>query len=337
MSKTQTHRPSLRLLALMALLTLTVIAQARDEAPESFAQIDVVNVREHAWDEQPRFAAKSKTFFRTPNDGGLIYVEFAPAWNIEPARDPLGVHYHYFHEWAYLLSGDFVIHEPVSPHQHHGAAYRFVEGTWLDRPAYSLHGGDWETGGWRPQNASRMIIMEEGDGSVVTLGPEGDHFKPDFPRSKPEPYDPDWNEVEHFPRAWIVHSASDLEWERDREVEGRYIKWLSDDGRGFRARLIKIPPGWSPPKDAGKHYYAHAHRLLYVLYGDLQIWSFKDATDAGSAVRATQDFFVHQPATALWGYGKGPATDNGAVWLEVIYSRGLEIGGGPIQAPVTLR
>ena len=221
------------------------------------------------------------------------------------------------------------------PHQKHGAAYRFVEGTWLDRPAYTLHGGDWETGGLRPQNSSRMIIMEEGDGGVVTLGPNGDHFKPDFPNSKPKSYDPDWQKIKRFPRPWIVDSASALEWEEDSEVAGRMVKWLSDDSDGFRARMIKIPPNWKAPSNAGKQYFERAHRLRYVLYGDMRVWSFASPTDEGATTEAKQDYFIHQPPATLWGYGEGPVTQGGAVWLEVTYSQGLKVGGGPIESPKT--
>ena len=320
-----------------ALLWVTVpmlVASASfGQAPREWTHLEIVDVNAHPWDETPRFAARSKTFFKTPDDGGLIYAEFAPTWSVAPARDPLGPHYHLFHEWAYLLSGDFVIHEPVSPDQQHGAVYRFVEGTWLDRPAYTLHGGDWETGGLRPQNASRLLIMEEGDGSVITLGPDGDHFKPDFPDSRPDPYDPDWQKVDRFPRPWIVDSASVLEWENDPNLKGRLVKWLSDDGDGFRARMIKIPPGWSAPAGTKNHYFTKAHRLRYVLYGDLRVLAFSDPDEQGKSTQAGSDFFIYQPPNSLWGWGDEPITKDGAVWLEVTYSAGLKVGGGPIEEP----
>ncbi len=325
--------PAILAVAALLLLVAPCLADDASAAPNTWAPLDIVNVSEHPWDETPRFASKSKTFFKTPDDGGLIYFEFDPTWSMDMARDPLGSHYHLFHEWAYQLSGDFIIHEPVSTQQKHGAAYRFVEGTWLDRPAYTLHGGDWETGGWRPQNASRMIIMEEGDGSVITVGPDGDHFKPDFPDSKPEPYDPNWQAVERFARPWIIDSNSALEWEPDKYVPGRFVKWLSDDRDGFRGQLVKIPPGWTPSPNTEKRYFSEAHRLRYVLFGDMQVWSFADPQDKGTSVTVGPDHFIYQPPNSIWGYGSGPVSQRGAVWLEVTYSRGLKIGGGPMVEP----
>ncbi len=323
---------------ILCLLAFSALGQTSGKSPlpDEWQALNIIDVTSHPWDQPSRFASRTKSFFRTPDEGSLIYVEFSPTWKIEPGKDRLGPHYHYFHEWAYLLSGDFVIHEPVSPYQKHGAAYRFVEGTWLDRPAYTLHGGDWETGGLRPQNPSRMIIMEEGDGGVVTFGPTGDHFKPDFPDSRPKNYDPDWQKVSHFPRPWIIDSSSALEWEWDSEVAGRMVKWLSDDGNGFRARMIKIPPGWSAPETGGKQFYRNAHRLRYMLYGDMQVWSFAGPNDTGKAMAVNQDDFIHQPPDSLWGYGDGPVTQQGAVWLEVTYSHGLKVGGGPIESPVQI-
>ena len=142
--------------------------------------LQIVDVSAMDWDERPRFKSKSKTFFRS-GAGSFVYARFSPTWDTKPfAGGPLGSHYHLWHEFAYILEGDLVVTEPVSPHQQNGALFRYVQGTWLDRPAYTLHGGGWATGGLRAQNPCTLIIFEEGDGSVVTVGPDGDHYKPDF-------------------------------------------------------------------------------------------------------------------------------------------------------------
>ena len=302
-------------------------------ADEQWQPLQIIDVGNHPWDTSPRFHSKTKTFFKGPNDSSLIYAHFLPRWDMNPPADPLGPHYHHWHEWAYVLDGDFVIHEPVSPHQKSAMLSHFTQGTWLDRPAYTLHGGGWEVGGMRAQNACTLIIFEEGDGSVVTLGPNGDHFKPDFP-DKPAPYLPDWQAVQQFKHPWIVHTGTDLEWETDTRVPGRMLKWLSDDQKeGFRARLVKIPPGWEAPQQHKAGYYKQASRFIYIIYGDLTIMQRHGPADEGTQEQLSKDFFVYQAPYSLFGFPDGPATTTGAVWLEVIYAQGLAIGGGRIEIP----
>lgn len=324
--------------ALFALAGVFSFSLGVDAQENDWAPLQIVDVQALPWDEQPRFKVNSKTFFRAPNKGTFIYAQWFPTWNTElsPRGGGLASHYHLWNEWAYMLKGDLVVQEPVSPYQRNGTMYRYVEGTWLDRPAYTLHGGGWATGGLRSQNPVTLIIFEEGDGSVVTVGPGGDHYKPDFP-DKPVPYEPDWRAVKQFARPWIVHSGSDLEWETDTQVEGRFVKWLSDNrSEGFRAQLVKIPPGWTAPEGTPKTYFQKGSRMRYVLYGDVQIWSFDDPNSAGVATRASEDFFIFQPAGSIWGYGDGPVSEQGAVWLEVTYSEGVAHGGGPIEEPAAI-
>lgn len=306
-------------------------ANADHHKNPNWQPLQIINVQDFPWDENPRFKSKSKTIFRGPNGSSLIYSQFAPSWDMTPPGDSLGSHYHLWHEWGYLIEGDFILHEPVSVDQKHGVLNRFIQGSWLDRPAYTLHGGEWEIGGMRAQNASILLLFEEGDGSVVTVGPDGDHFKPDFP-DKPVPYEPDWRAVKQFNHPWMVHSSIDLEWEPDQKISGRLVKWLSDDRLlGFRAQLLKIPPGWTAPADVEKTYFKQANRFLYVLYGDMQIWQFDNPGDDGNPVTVNKDHFIHQPPYGIWGYGKGPVTTGGAVWLEVTYAKGVAVGGGQIE------
>ena len=301
-----------------------------------WSALQIVDVNAMDWDEQPRFKSKSKTFFRG-DKGSFVYARFSPTWDTKPfAGGPLGSHYHLWNEFAYMLEGDLVVNEPVSPYQKNGALYRYVEGTWLDRPAYTLHGGGWVTGGMRAQNPCTLIIFEEGDGSVVTVGPDGDHYQPDF-EGRPDPYEPDWQAVKQFPRPWIVDSAAALEWEDDTVLAGRLVKWLSDDQLdGFRAQLVKIPPGWTSPEGTPRTYFEQANRMRYMIYGDMQVWNFDGPDSAGEATTVTKDFYIHQGPRSIWGYGDGPVTEQGAVWLEVTYAKGLTHGGGEIEQPIAL-
>ena len=303
-------------------------------ATSGWAPLSVVDVDKFPWDTRPRYHAKSKTFFVGPEVGAFVYSVFPPTTDTKMPPPGMAPHYHYWHEWGYTLKGDSVLPEPVSPYQKNGMLYRKREGGWLSRPALSLHGGSWETGGMRAQFPYHLLIFEEGDGSLVTVGPKGDHIKPDFPESKPDPYMPDWKQVKSFTRPWLVDSQSDLEWETDPNVPGRFIKWLSDDmADGFRSQLVKIPPGWVAPGGGKKTYNANANVLRYVVSGDMKVWAFTGPKDAGKAVQTQENTFIYQPPRSIWGYGAGPVSKEGAVWLEVTYAKGLSVGGGPIEEP----
>ena len=319
---------------LLAALSLGACAETSDESAAGSATVEagwpalqIVNVNEFPWDEPGRFGARTKTFFRS-DTGSFVYIRFFPTWDTDMPVERLGPHYHIFHEWAYVLGGDYVIHEPVSPYQRNPPLYRYVEGTWLDRPAYTIHNGTWATGGVRAQNPNTMILFEEGDTGVTIIDP-----------SKPsEPGADDWRAVEQFARPWIVDSGSALEWEQDPMVEGRLLKWLSDDLKGgFRAQLVKIPPGWAAPEGFQKSYFEHANRMRYLIYGDMLVWQFDEPAAEGTSVRVSGDSYVYQSPRSIWGYGAGPVTEEGAVWLEVTYGKGLAVGGGPIEEPIVIQ
>lgn len=309
---------------------------------EGWKTVEIVDVGSKPWDASAPYG-RTKDIMTTDKGGHFRYVLFPPTWDttLRKAGTPGNVatpHYHRFHEWAYILAGDYVIYEPATPYQRNPVLYRYLEGTWLDRPAYTLHSGDWATGGVRSQNANVMIIFEEGNVSGA-IAPEGKIRRgPSSATGEFLTDEPDWRKVA-FNHPWIVNSGSDMEWEKDAEIEGRMVKWLSDDPvQGFRAQLVKVPPGWTPPQNvAAKSYFKDANRIRYVLYGDLQVWTFKDSEDTGTPVQARKDFFIYQPARSIWGYGEGPVTDEGAVWLEVTYAKGLEVGGGAIEEATVIR
>ena len=304
-----------------------------------WAQLQIVDLESFPWDEQPRYHARSKTIFNGgPNKGYLVWVIFNPTWNTEmPKGGGLGAHYHPYWEWGFTLKGDSALTEPVSPDQKNGMFYRKKEGGWLTRPPNGLHGGGWATGGKRAQNPYHLLIFEEGDGSVITVGPKADHFFPDWPDRKPDPYMPDnWLSVESWARPWLLDSVTDLEWEEDSRIAGRFVKWLDDDkANGFRSQLVKIPPGWTPPDGMKGSYFENANVMRYLVYGDLKVWLFDSADDdSPEAVNIKQDSFIYQPARSIWGYGAGSVSELGAIWLEVTYARGVSHSrGGPIEEP----
>ncbi len=319
--------------------TEPIVATVTPDA-NGWAQLQIVDMESFPWDEQPRYHSRSKTIFHGPDEGYLVWSIFHPTWTTEmPKGGGLGAHYHPYWEWGFTLKGDSALTEPVSPDQKNGMYYRKSEGGWLTRPPNGLHGGGWATGGKRPQNPYHLLIFEEGDGSVITVGEDADHFFPDWPDRKPDPYMPDdWLTVERWERPWLVDTVEDLEWEVDSQIEGRLVKWLDDDKKyGFRSQLVKIPPGWTPPEGLKGSYFETANVMRYLVYGDLKVWLFEnDRDDNPEVVSLQQDSFIYQPPRSIWGYGSGPVSENGAVWLEVTYARGVKHSQGPIEKPTEI-
>ncbi len=251
--------------------------------PDAWAQLAIVDMDEFPWDTESerRFNNPSKTIFKGADVGQMVYSIFAPTFNTTIYRGAgMGAHYHPYWEWGYTLKGDSALTEPVSPNQKNGMYYRKREGGWLTRPPNSLHGGGWATGGKRPQLPYHLLLWEEGDGSVITVGPNADHYFPDWDR-QPDPYLPDdWQSVKGWKRPWLVDSQQDLEWEDDSQVAGRLVKWLDDDMEfGFRSQLVKIPPGWTPPEGMKGSYFENANVMRYLIWGDMKVWLFDGPDD----------------------------------------------------------
>lgn len=196
-----------------------------------------------------------------------------------------------------------------------------------------------------------LIIMEEGDGSLIYVPKDAKHggaryrvghtdqyLDADAIAAKGEKYKHwDWRNVKHFTRPWMVDSIRDLEWETDDEIPGRFVKWLDDDMQGgFRSQLVKIPPGWRGP-EGHKEYFEKANRFRYMLWGDMKVWQFKNPTDSGEPVKVTPGYFIYQPPRTIWGYGPESASQRGAIWLEVTYAEGFRHGGGLIENPKVLK
>lgn len=321
------------------LVAASGIAQAQATAPVT--ELRIIDVDAAPWDTTlsgPASRLKTKTLFRTENYGRVVFYYFLPTWDTKlhpagSAENPARAHLHQYHEWSYILGGDYVIHEGISPFQRNPAVVRYVEGMWMSRPAYSLHSGDWATGGLRSQNPASMLVMEEGEHSVTYL-PNSKQSSRSSKTRQAIVTDTTPAELARktYTYAYIVNSGADMEWE-DEPGTGRMVKWLSDDPeQGFRSQLIKVPPGWKPQADAAKTYFETANRVRYMLYGDLKIMSPSKAGAAPQLVTLKKDVLVHQPPGVVWAFADGSATDSGAVWLEVTYAKGLAKSTGPIEA-----
>ncbi len=77
--------------------------------------------------------------------------------------------------------------------------------------------------------------------------------------------------------------------------------------------------------------------MRYLIYGDMLVWQFDEPAAEGTSVRVSGDSYVYQSPRSIWGYGAGPVTEEGAVWLEVTYGRGLKVGGGPIEEFIVIQ
>ena len=111
---------------------------ANDEV--NWEPLQVQNVDNIPWDERFRMgkagSTNGKLLFFNPNGGVLLYVKFNPGWD----ADGTEAHYHTFHEWGYVLDGSFPLYEFVSPKQKTGSLVDMKQGTFMDRPAFSIHG-----------------------------------------------------------------------------------------------------------------------------------------------------------------------------------------------------
>ena len=304
-------------------------AQAQeDDRPAGRDTLRITDVNAMEWDDRFRMGKKGtssgKLLYRNADGALLFYVRFAPGWDAE-TRDR---HYHDFHEWGYVLEGNFIIYEFISPAQHKGSLVNMHPGTWMDRPAYSIHGN----------RADAMQRQKVPPGSLQLLFAEGGKTVSLSPDSKM--YSDDWRAVKQFTNAHFRHTATTevMEWEEDAQLPGVNVKWLSDDWQGgFRARLLYAPPGWVHPRAQERTYFDKAQRFIYVLYGDMEILQSAGPDDAGRKITLGKDFFIDQPPGSIWQWGAGPVTESGCQWLEVTYAEGTRTGNGPIEEMKILR
>ena len=313
---------------LFCIVTFSNIQAQDEELSTDWKTLQVVDVNALEWDERFRMGKKGtstgKLLYRNDSGAIMFYVQFAPGWDAE-TKDR---HYHDFHEWGYVLEGDFILYEFVSPEQTMGSLVDMRPGTWMDRPAYSIHGN----------RADAMQRQKVTPGSLQLLFAEGGKTISLNPNSKM--YSDEWREVKQFTNAHFQDTATTeaMEWEEDVELPGVSVKWLSDDWQGgFRARLRYAPPGWTHPRAPERTYFEKAQRFIYVLYGDMKVRTSEGPNDAGRNMTITKDSFIDQPPRSIWGWDTDPVTNSGCMWLEVTYAEGTRIGNGPIEEMKILR
>ena len=261
---------------------------------------------------------KAKTLYNNEQTGDRLVVLWVPI-GAPGGRN----HYHTFHEWAYWLTGDFVNNEYTSPLQRIGDFQQFREGVFLDRPAYSLHGG--EPGRLDSQVGGTCLIMEEGGKTIYVI--------PDDPN-----YSDEWKQVKQWTVPRIIDTISELPWEPYDGANDIGIKRLvNDQVRGFRAVMWLLPAGWktSGSGQFGRaHYYKQAHQFNYILNGDLQLQCWASPEQKAKQVRLTKDFYFEKAPMAISGLADGTVSETGCVWLQVTYARGTSIPNVPIEDAV---
>lgn len=311
-------------------LILTAVVTNAPHAATPTASAPAIRVLDT--DRMPKLPAgipgwQAKTLFGGPG-GARLAVYYIP-----PGAEGAVLHYHDFHEWAYVLSGDFTNNESTSPEQVMGPLQRFRQGHFLSRPPRSLHGGE---RGRLPTMASQLgatiMVMEEGDGAAGTFTVDPTQRER---QTAGMTYNARYREILDWSNPRIIDTVEGMPWQAVEDSPGLSVKHLADvPARGFRARMYFLNAGATPPAALRAQRYEHATRFLFVIAGSLDLET-RDA--AGAPVRQSlgERFFVEQPPGAVAGVAmqraKGPA-----IWLEVTYARGTAwtVEPTPIEAPV---
>lgn len=223
------------------------------------------------------------------------------------------LHYHLFHEWVYVMSGDLTNHDYSSVNQKVGYMKQFREGDWLDRPAFGLHAD--EPGRLPSQIGSFLMIMEEG---TVTLSPD-----------KTSPwYSEDYKKVREWTMPRIVDTIGDMHWSDEGSVDGLKVKRLADDpARGFRANLFWMPAGWESKQSrdyARGYYYEEALEFNFILVGDMKIQPYQNPKTKTEPIELNRYSFFQRGPKCIAGLVDGAVTQNGCIWLQVTYGNGKE-------------
>ena len=201
-----------------------------------------------------------------------------------------------------------------------GTKYTMRSGTWMSRPAFSIHGN-------RPD---AMVHQKVTPSSVQLVFSEGGKNYSLDPNNKW--YSESWREVQEWTHPLYQNSALPefMEWEPAGDTTGAQMKLLSNEiAGGFRARILYVPRGWSHGDGASRSHFNRAHRFVYMLAGDLTLG---DASAEGG-ITLGKDFFVDQKPRSVWHWADGVNSQTGAMWLEITYAKSTRFGHGPIEAP----
>jgi len=300
------------------LLISLIINQTNFAKETVWESIEFINVNQVPWDDRFRMgkagSTNGKLLFFNPEGGTLLYVQFNPGWDADGAE----AHYHTFHEWGYVLDGSFPLYEFVSPKQKKGTLVQMKEGTFMDRPAYSIHGN--RSSAMKRQlitpGSTQLIFYESG--KTISLN------------KKNKSYSDEWMNVEEFFSANFQHTPDTniMEWEADEDFQGTMVKWLSDHtNMGFTAKLRYAPAGWKYESPEKMSYNKDGYRFMYILSGDMRI---EKSPSNNEELLAKKDYLIVQKPNSLWYWGASEITTQGVMWLDIEYGKGTIIGQNPI-------
>ena len=318
MKQKQIRRTLLRWFQLGILLVSLIGNQSIFTNEALWESIEVIAVSEVPWDERFRMgkpgSTNGKLLFFNPEGGALLYVKFNPGWD----ADGTEAHYHTFHEWGYVLDGNFPLYEFVSPKQKKGTLVKMTEGTFMDRPAYSIHGN--RSSAMKRQmitpGSTQLIFYESG--KTISLN------------KKNKSYSDEWKNVDEFFSANFQHTADTniMEWEADEDLPGIMVKWLSDHkNMGFTAKLRYAPAGWQHESSTKMSYNKDGYRFIYILSGAMKI---EKSPSNQRKLLAKKNHLIIQKPKSLWYWGSSELTDQGVLWLDIEYGKGTIIGKKPI-------
>ncbi|HXN21745.1 MAG TPA: hypothetical protein VOA41_03265 [Candidatus Dormibacteraeota bacterium] len=270
-----------------------------------------------------KYAAARKVLFENPETKGALVLTFrAAGWGGAP------VHYHTFHEWGYMLSGDSTNNESTHPKQHYGPLMRFREGYYLDRPPYSLHGGERGRQDFmRSQSGASWFFMEEQDvwSGTYSVEPQVSYYNPDYKKVK------QWT----VPR--IIDTIGGMPFEPDPDVPGLHFKYLTfDQTTGFRVMLYRLEPEWNSsrsPQFARAYYYKQGYQFTFVLAGDLNIQTYQAPGQKAEKITLGRYSYVERAPMSIFGLADGVVTQIGCYWLEATYGKGATHSSTPIEDP----
>ena len=258
----------------------------------------------------------TKTLFKNNTSGGELHILYIP-----PGAKGALNHYHDFHEWAWIMYGDFTNNESTHPDQVYGPLQRFVAGDFLSRPPRSLHGG--ERGRQKfmaSQIGSVILIMEESGVGAGTwrVDPECRDEE-----SACRNFNPDYKKITHWATPRIIDTLNDMPFQPVESSPGLSIKHLIDDPlHGFRATMWYLEAGAKTPKTMRAHYFEQAHQFNFVINGDLKIQAYSDSKQSAETYTVGQNYLVERPPMSIFGLAEENATEGGAVWIEVTYAKG---------------
>ena len=260
-----------------------------------------------------------KLLFQNPDTGGRLSIITIP-----PGAPGALNHYHEFHEWAWIMSGDFTNNESTHPDQVYGPLQRFVAGDFLSRPPYSLHGGE---RGRQPfmasQVGSEILIMEESNVRAGTFKVDPacrDGWEADGECSD---YNPNYTEITHWSTPRIIDTLNDMPFQPVPGAPGLHVKHLLDDPlHGFRATMWYLEAGAATPAGMGPHYYRAASQFNFMINGDLKVQTWADEDTPGESRTLTRNHYLERLPMSIVGVAAEDATAGGAVWLTVTYARG---------------